>query len=135
MILFRKKVLNEEILTLSEVKEILNKRAGDNPEDLTYLQKMTYDYVNEFCILSLEESLDFRNKLIEKFGFPIEIATQIVNLRDLPTIIQEIDIFLSKEFKKISEEKKQKLLDLILSYKQVEEEEEESEEEKVEEKK
>ncbi|TFF86135.1 MAG: hypothetical protein EU551_02490 [Promethearchaeota archaeon] len=94
------------------------KRAQNDVEELSYLQKMTYNYVNEFCQLSLEDSLKFRNELIEKFEIPIEIATQIVDLRDLPSIIEELDIFFTKSSIRLSDEQKQQLLELILSYKE-----------------
>lgn len=118
MIIFHKKILDEERLTLAQVKEILLKRAQNDVEELSYLQKMTYNYVNEFCQLSLEDSLKFRNELIEKFEIPIEIATQIVDLRDLPSIIEELDIFFTKSSIRLSDEQKQQLLELILSYKE-----------------
>jgi DNA-directed RNA polymerase subunit F len=118
VIIFHKKILDEERLTLAQVKEILLKRAQNDVEELSYLQKMTFNYVNEFCQLSLEDSLKFRNELIEKFEIPIEIATQIVDLRDLPSIIEELDIFFTKSSIRLSDEQKQQLLELILSYKE-----------------
>ncbi|MHA1233141.1 MAG: hypothetical protein ACTSPQ_21160 [Candidatus Helarchaeota archaeon] len=133
MITFQKKIINEEILTLAEVKEILAKRAEGNIENLSYLQKMTYSYVNEFCKLSVEEALEFRNEIVNRFGLSINTATQIANLKYLPTLVDELEIFLRKEPKKLTDEEKKELLELILTYKvKIEGEEPEIEEKKEE---
>ncbi|MHA1271671.1 MAG: hypothetical protein ACTSPY_17900 [Candidatus Helarchaeota archaeon] len=103
---------------MAEVKEILKKRSEDNPENLSYLQRMTYNYVNEFCKLSVEDSLKFRNEIVERFKLSINTATQIVNLRHLPSLVDELEVFLKKDPTKLTIEQKQELLDLILSYKE-----------------
>ncbi|MHA1752404.1 MAG: hypothetical protein ACTSYZ_08550 [Candidatus Helarchaeota archaeon] len=118
MINFRKKIISEEILTLAEVKEILKNRSKNNPEELSYLQKMTYNYVNEFCKLSLEDALKFRNEIVQRFGLSINTATQIVNLRYLPSLVDELEIFLKKDPIKLSDEQKEELLNLIQIYKE-----------------
>jgi len=115
---FRKKIISEEILTLAEVKEILKNRSKNNPEELSYLQKMTYNYVNEFCKLSLEDALKFRNEIVQRFGLSINTATQIVNLRYLPSLVDELEIFLKKDPIKLSDEQKEELLNLIQIYKE-----------------
>ncbi|MBD3227223.1 MAG: hypothetical protein GF329_03460 [Candidatus Lokiarchaeota archaeon] len=118
MISFHKKIIDEEILTLAEVKKILDKRSDGDPEELSYLQKMTYNYVNDFSKLSLEDTLKFRDELMSEFDIPIEIATQMVNFRDLPEVIQELDIFFKKTSVRLSKEQKEKLLEVILKYKE-----------------
>ncbi|MHC1591978.1 MAG: RNA polymerase Rpb4 family protein [Candidatus Helarchaeales archaeon] len=114
----QKKVKEEKEVTLPEVKEILEKRMkeSEDEEELTYIQKITLDYVNKFSLYSVEDALSLKKELQEKFGLSPLQANQIVDLHTPPTVPEELDLIFDKSDTRFSNETKKQILELIHKY-------------------
>ena len=89
--MFNKKIINEESLTLAEVRLILDKKNKEG--ELNYEQKVTYDYVKEFgktSILKVKEAI----QKLEELGIPREITIKIIDIQ--PTLKEELDPLFEK---------------------------------------
>ncbi|MHA1380356.1 MAG: RNA polymerase Rpb4 family protein [Candidatus Helarchaeota archaeon] len=111
-----KKIIEEKKLTLAEVKEILKEREEKETE-LSYVQRITLDYINKFSRFEAEESRQFVNDLVSKFGIDENFAIQIVNLNNPPETDAELDLIFDKSDKKPTDEQKKEILALIKEYK------------------
>ncbi|MFX1451919.1 MAG: RNA polymerase Rpb4 family protein [Promethearchaeota archaeon] len=111
-----KKIVEEKNLTLGEVKEILKAREEKDTE-LSYVQRITLDYINKFSRFEAEESRQFVNDLISKFGIEEKYAIQIINLSHLPETEAELDLIFDKADQTLSEEQKKEIIQIINEYK------------------
>ncbi|MHA1650360.1 MAG: RNA polymerase Rpb4 family protein [Candidatus Helarchaeota archaeon] len=111
-----KDIYEEKPITLAEVREILLKREMESDTELSYVQQVTLDYVNKFCRYSLEDALNLKEELMNRFNLSEKTAIQLVNLYHPPTLPTELNIILDKEPVKLTEEQKQDIIDLIRSY-------------------
>ncbi|NVM00860.1 MAG: hypothetical protein HWN67_00870 [Candidatus Helarchaeota archaeon] len=111
-----KKIIEEKNLTLGEVKEILKEREEKDTE-LSYVQRITLDYINKFSRFDAEQSRQFINDLKSKFGIEEKFAIQIVNLSNLPETEAEIDLIFDKADQPPSDEQKKEIIQLINEYK------------------
>ncbi|MFX0133795.1 MAG: RNA polymerase Rpb4 family protein [Candidatus Hodarchaeota archaeon] len=111
-----KKITEEKNLTLAEVKEILKAREEKDIE-LSYVQRITLDYINKFSRFDTEESRQFVNDLTSKFGIKEKYAIQIVNLSHLPETEAELDLIFDKADQQLSDEQKKEIIQLINEYK------------------
>ena len=111
-----KKIIEEKNLTLAEVKDILLERE-EKEEELSYVQRITLDYINKFSSFNSEESRAFVNDLISKFEIEENYAIQIVNLSKLPETPEELDLIFDRTEKKPTEEQKTQIIQLINEYK------------------
>ena len=83
---------------------------------MTYVQEATNDYVNKFCLLSLEDTFKLKEELMTRFKLPEKTAIQIVNLFTTPTIPLELNIILDKQPVTLTEEEKNDLLSVLRGY-------------------
>ncbi|MHA1300737.1 MAG: RNA polymerase Rpb4 family protein [Candidatus Helarchaeota archaeon] len=111
-----KKIIEEKNLTLAEVKAILKEREEKETE-LSYVQRITLDYINKFSKFDPEESRQFVDDLVSKFGIDENFAIQIVNLSNLPEKEEELDLIFDRADNKPTEEQKKEILELIKEYK------------------
>ncbi len=114
-----KDIFEEKLVTLAEVKEILEKRTEEATEagvELSYVQQVTLDYVNKFSRFPREEALKLIEDLRTKFGLSERAAIQTVNLKTPPVSTIELNIILDKEPVTLTEEQKGDLIDIINSY-------------------
>ncbi len=85
-----RKALKEKILTVPEVKQILE---GLGEENLDQFQRRALDYAAKFSKVEVESAKELVKGLIEKFELEEEEAVQIVNC--MPESIEEIRVFLA----------------------------------------
>lgn len=105
-----RKIISRKILTIPEVKQLLEER--DKKNELTYTQRITLDYTLKFSKIAVEDAKKLINILISEFGIDEETAYQIVNA--MPLTIEELSVFLGgtrlfseEDLKKIVEKLKQ----------------------------
>ena len=101
--MFEKKVINEEPISLAEVRLILKKRAEEG--ELNYEQKITYDHVKEFG----KSSVNKVKAAIEKF-IELGIPKDIVDIQ--PTVKEEL-IPIFDKFKFDIESNAKKILAIV----------------------
>lgn len=108
-----KSVLQEEFLTLAEVKEILDqirqKRADE--EELGYELRRAIRHADIFCKGSAEESRAMVAELIKMEKMNREIALKIADIR--PTNKDELRAIYAKERFTLSEEELNSILDIV----------------------
>ncbi|MHA1733475.1 MAG: hypothetical protein ACTSU5_16120 [Promethearchaeota archaeon] len=91
-----RQVLKKELLSLPEVKEILERKKDEiGLEMFDHFQETTYEYVTEFSKIPVAFAKELRKVLTEEFNLPEEFAVQIVNL--FPQTVPEIKTILEKE--------------------------------------
>jgi DNA-directed RNA polymerase subunit F len=82
--------VKEEILTVSEVKRILE-RVGE--ENLDQFQRRALDYASKFAKLDVKSSKKLVKNLVKEYELKEEEAVQIVNC--MPGSIEELRVFLA----------------------------------------
>lgn len=108
-----KEVLNEELLTLAEVKEMLSKIAEERREqglEVGYGFRKALHHADQFSKISGEKSRELVNKLLELEKMKPVIAVRIADI--LPQSRDEIRSIYAKEKYTLSNEE----LDQILNY-------------------
>lgn len=80
--------LKKEVISLPEVKEILEKVKT---EEMDQIQRWTYDYVNKFSKISRKQAQKLVSELATQCGLTEEEAVEVVNI--LPSSLEEIRAF------------------------------------------
>ena len=106
-----KKKLDERIVTIPEVKEILEKRQGEG--ELLYEQGIAVDHLMKFCKLDKESARKLKEDLAET-ELPQEIAVKITDI--LPADKEDLDVLFAKERHILTDEEKEKILGIIKKY-------------------
>jgi DNA-directed RNA polymerase subunit F len=109
-----KSIVNEELLTIAEAKELLEKirfERADEEEELGYELRRTIHHVESFAKLSPQKARELVNKLIELEKMKPEIAVRIADT--LPASYDEIRSIYAKERFTLSEEDLRQILDLV----------------------
>ncbi|HEV8289416.1 MAG TPA: hypothetical protein VGQ00_00480 [Candidatus Norongarragalinales archaeon] len=73
------KSVEEKFLTLTEVKELLEKRKKESDASLGYEQTNTLEYVETFAKLEPKDASALKKEL-EKAGIPEKAAVSVVNV-------------------------------------------------------
>ena len=107
------KPLKEKILTLSEVKEILESLGEEN---LDQFQRRTLDYATKFSKIDSKSAKELVKKLVEEHGLEEEEAVQIVNC--MPESIEELRTFLAGGRKIVETSKLEAIIGLLNEYRQ-----------------
>ena len=100
-------VISEKLITISEVKKILEEKAKNS--ELDSIQTITLEYARTFTKISEERVEEAKKFLIEEKGLPEEIAIQILNImpksiEELRTILAPVErVFTTEELKEIVE--------------------------------
>ena len=101
-------VIKKQMISLSEVKEILSKR---DVESMDLIQRWTYDYVSKFAKIEPEAAKKMKQDLISQCGLTEEEAVEIVNV--LPKSLPELRSFTFGWKKLILSETLGKILKII----------------------
>jgi len=105
------KPLKEQILTIAQVKKLLESLGEEN---LDQLQRRSLDYASKFSRIDPEKAELLIKNLMEKFELEKEEAVQLVNC--MPESIEEIRVFLAGGRKIVETSKLQEILNLLDEY-------------------
>ncbi len=108
-----REVVKEEVLTLPQVKKLLEQREKEG--ELSYLQRLTYDYSIKLSKLSPEKAEELLNRLKED-GIPSLIAAQIVNI--MPKTVDELRTIFVSESRPFLPSELEKVLTVVNSYRE-----------------
>lgn len=103
-------VLKREIITLSEVKKILESISFD---EMDQIQRWTYDYSKKFAKTDYGNSKVMIDNLINEGDLTMEEAVELVNV--MPKSLEELRAFTFGWKKLIVTEKLEKIKSILLS--------------------
>ena len=109
------KPLKEKVLTLPEVKKVLESLGEEN---LDQFQRRTLDYASKFSRVDAEDAKELVKRLVEEFELEEEEAVQIVNC--MPESIEELRTFLAGGRKIIETSKLEAIIGLLNEYRKKE---------------
>ncbi|MHC1610322.1 MAG: RNA polymerase Rpb4 family protein [Candidatus Methanospirareceae archaeon] len=112
-----KKVLNESVLTLAEVKEILTKARGEEREkgvELRYERRKAIEHTTKFAKGGAKESRALINELLGLPKMKEGIAIQIADL--MPKSPSEVRAIYAKERFTLTEAEIERILDCVAKY-------------------
>ena len=104
-----KELIEDKDITLSEVKNILAKRKKEG--ELSYEQKLAYDYSAEFGKLPVTKARTLMEELMKIEGIDGSAAVQIADT--LPKDKEDLLVIFEKRRKGISDSDVKKVLDLV----------------------
>lgn len=110
-----KKILSEELMTLSDVKDALEEirlRRAEEPEELGYELRRAIKHADIFSQGAAIESRKMRDELLGLEKMTPEIATKIADVR--PKTKDEIRALYAKERFTLSDEDLDAILDIVL---------------------
>ncbi len=113
-----KKILNEELLALAEVKEVLEEirlRRVDEPEELGYELRRAIKHADIFAHNSAEENRRMVEDLLELEKISPEIATKVADVR--PITRDELRAVYAKERFTLVDEDLDATLDIVIKNK------------------
>jgi DNA-directed RNA polymerase subunit F len=117
MTIFKEKV-DEEYLTISEVKELLEdveaERAADEERELRYELARAIEHVNRFTVLDPEESLDLVAELEDLEKVDEKTAYKIADL--LPQTRDELRAIYAQERYALDGEELDEILNVVAKY-------------------
>ena len=103
-------VIKREIVTLSEVKKILETIPMD---EMDQIQRWTYDYFKKFSKVEYEHAKEMVDKLASESDLTNEESVELVNV--MPRSIEELRAFTFGWKKLIVTEKLEKIKSILLS--------------------
>ena len=113
-----KEIVDEEFLTVSEVKELLDdvetERALDEERELRYEVARAIEHANRFAVLEPEESRELVEELLELEKVDEPTAYKLVNL--LPQDRNELRAVYAQERYSLSGEELDEILDVLAKY-------------------
>jgi len=109
-----KQVLSEELLTLAEVKEILNKEKKGSEDEMKYEKKRALEHVNKFAKTDAKASRELVNELIKLDKMKPEVGVKIADL--MPRNRDELRAIYAKERYTLSDSELDKILDIVRRY-------------------
>ena len=113
-----KEQLDEEYITISEAKSLLNEvedeRADDEERDLRYELARAIEHVNRHAVLEAEESRELVEDLLELDKVSEEIAHRIADL--LPEDRTELRAVYANERFSLDGEELDDILDVVAQY-------------------
>ncbi|MEM1589220.1 MAG: RNA polymerase Rpb4 [Candidatus Bathyarchaeia archaeon] len=102
------KTVKEKLLTIPQVKKILDELGEEN---LDQFQRRVLDYAGKFSKVDAETAEMLVEKLIKEFGLEEAEAVQVVNC--MPTCVEELRVFLGGGRKIIEASKLEALVKLL----------------------
>ncbi|MBS7654901.1 DNA-directed RNA polymerase subunit F [Candidatus Bathyarchaeota archaeon] len=108
-----RKIINEENLTISEAKHIVEKTIK-NKDEAGELQRRTIDYLMKFVKLDYQQAKKLVKELVKQFKIEEVEAIQIANC--MPESVDEIRIILAAKGKIIESEKLKGILNVLSKY-------------------
>ncbi|WP_255191740.1 RNA polymerase Rpb4 family protein [Natronobeatus ordinarius] len=113
-----KEIVDEEFLTISETKELLDdietERALDEERELRYELARAIEHVNRFALLDVEEAQELVDELQELEKVDEATAYKIVNL--LPQDRGELRALYAQERYSLSGDELDEILNVIVRY-------------------
>jgi DNA-directed RNA polymerase subunit F len=113
-----KEILDEEYLTTSEVKEILeeieSERALDEDREMRYELTRAVEHVNRFGVLDPEDTRELVEQLQELEKVELETAFKIADL--LPQDRNELRAVFAQERYALDGEELDEILDIVAQY-------------------
>ncbi|MHA1917433.1 MAG: hypothetical protein ACTSUV_03875 [Candidatus Ranarchaeia archaeon] len=107
--------IKEKPMTISEVKDTLEKMKKKQTEELNYTQEVTLKYAQRFAKLDIKKSKKLLADLTKKpWSIEPEIAVQIVNI--LPKSIQELKVFFDKKIAGFPDNEYEKIVKHIKTF-------------------
>jgi len=112
-----KKVISEELITLPEVRDVLNdikevrEKAG---QELRYEQKRSVEHANKFSKIGAKESREMVNELLTLEKMKLDIAVKISNL--CPHTKDELRAIYAKERFTLNEAELKAILDVVAKH-------------------
>jgi DNA-directed RNA polymerase subunit F len=103
-------VIKREIVTLSEVKKILETIPAD---EMDQIQRWTYDYSKKFSKVEFEHAKEMVDKLVSEGDLTSEESVELVNV--MPRSIEELRAFTFGWKKLVVTEKLEKIKSILLS--------------------
>ena len=110
MLLKLTEILKREIITLSEVKKILE---SISPDEMDQIQRWTYDYSKKFSKTDYDEAKVKVDSLIGEGDLTVEEAVELVNV--MPKSLEELRAFTFGWKKLIVTEKLERIKSILLS--------------------
>ncbi|WP_440951738.1 RNA polymerase Rpb4 family protein [Methanococcoides sp. FTZ1] len=110
-----KQIQSEELLTVPEVKEILNsimEERTERGEELGYELRKAINHADMFARISAEKSRELVNKLLELEKMKPDIAVHIADI--IPQSRDELRALYAKERFTLTEEELDTILGLVL---------------------
>jgi len=104
-----KEIIEEKDVTVSDVKNILAKRKKEG--ELSYEQKLAYDYSAEFGRLAVTRARELVDGLMKIEGLDGLAAAQIAD--NLPADKDDLMVILEKRRKSLEDVDIKKVLDLV----------------------
>ena len=108
-----KKILNEKIISLAEVKEILEEKSKEG--ELKYEQRLTLDYVSKFAKIKSGK----KEKLIKELMETVDKVKerQAIKIFDLlPETPDDLRVIFAKERFSLTESEIKKILEIVDEY-------------------
>jgi len=112
-----KEKLDEEYVTVSEVKETLNEIADERAEDdreMAYELRQSIDHANEFAVLDGDEAQEMLDELLEFEQVDDFVAHKIVDL--LPRNRDELRSVYAKERYSLDSDEMDEILNVVAKY-------------------
>ena len=103
-------VIKREIVTLSEVKKILETIPVD---EMDQIQRWTFDYSKKFSKVDYEQAKEMADRLVAEGDLTNEEAVELVNV--MPRSIEELRAFTFGWKKLIVTEKLERIKSILLS--------------------
>jgi DNA-directed RNA polymerase subunit F len=101
-------VKKKNIISISEVKEILGKQ---DPESMDQIQRWTYDFATKFAKIDPKAAQKMKQELMKECGLTDEEAVEVINIG--PTTLAELRSFTFGWKKLILAETLEKILQII----------------------
>lgn len=105
-----KQFLEEQPVSLAEVKEILTKRMKDGSGEPTYEQKQTMEYVKEFAKAAPAKVREAIDKMVAS-GLDRRQAAKIIDI--MPKDADDIKLLFAKEHYTLPPTKVEEILELL----------------------
>jgi DNA-directed RNA polymerase subunit F len=101
-------IIKKEVITLPEVKEILERVK---PDDMDQIQRWTYDYVGKFAKTNSKMAQKMVKQLVEQCELKEEEAVEVVNI--MPISLEELRAFTFGWKKLILTDNLEKMLNIL----------------------
>lgn len=113
-----KEIVDEEYLTVSEVKSLLQEveadRAADEERELRYELARAIEHVNRFAVLTPEESRELAEELLELEKVDEETAFKVANL--LPQSRDELRAVFAQQRYALDGDELDEILNVVAKY-------------------
>ncbi|MHC1566397.1 MAG: RNA polymerase Rpb4 family protein [Candidatus Syntropharchaeia archaeon] len=106
-----KEIVNEELLTLAEVKEILSEIREREKDEMRHEKRKALDHCNRFAKIDAKRSRKLVNELMKLEKMREEIAIRIVDI--MPRSKDELRTIYAKEKFTLTDEDFERILDII----------------------